>query len=181
MTNQDRAADVIRTWQKWHQNVMDKDPDWAAQNLACDLYNAGVLASDLPEPFPGSEENTMNNLSTDNLQQLLDHSTPGPWTFVEDIADTPSGTQEIGHIVYKKGNELGDWLFGVWDDPVTDDYPANLPLTALAPELAHEVIRLRNHINSLITTLEGEAAAKPPVSAETIANYLKNIVLKETG
>lgn len=50
MNNQDQAAQVIRTWQQRHKNVMDSDPDWAAQNLAIDLHNAGLLTPDLPEP-----------------------------------------------------------------------------------------------------------------------------------
>lgn len=51
MTNQDQAAQVIRTWQQRHKNVMDKNPDWAAQNLAGDLQEAGLLAPDTPQPF----------------------------------------------------------------------------------------------------------------------------------
>ena len=53
MNNQDQAAQVIRTWQKRHKNVMDSNPDWAAQNLAIDLHNAGLLAPDLPKPSRG--------------------------------------------------------------------------------------------------------------------------------
>ena len=50
MNNQYKATEVIRTWQKRHKNAMDYNPDWAAQNLAIDLHNAGLLAPDLPEP-----------------------------------------------------------------------------------------------------------------------------------
>lgn len=45
MNNQDKAAEVIRTWQRRHKNVMDSNPDWAAQNLAHDLHQAGLLAA----------------------------------------------------------------------------------------------------------------------------------------
>ena len=51
MNNQDQAAEVIRTWQQRHKNVMDRNPDWAAQNLAGDLHQAGLLAPDTPQPF----------------------------------------------------------------------------------------------------------------------------------
>ena len=51
MSNQDQAAQVIRTWQQRHKNVMDSNPDWAAQNLAIDLQEAGLLAPDTPQPF----------------------------------------------------------------------------------------------------------------------------------
>ena len=123
----------------------------------------------------------MTDISTDNLTYLLNQATPGPWVFVEDIADSLSGTQEIGHVVYAQGNELGDCLFGIWDDPVTDNYPTNLPLAARGPELAQEVIRLRDHIEGLITAMEEKVATGQSVSPETIAGYLKDIILKETG
>lgn len=54
MDNQVQAAQVIRTWQKRHKNVMDDNPDWAAQNLAGDLHQAGLLAPEpmIPHPYP---------------------------------------------------------------------------------------------------------------------------------
>ena len=51
MNNQDQAAQVIRTWQQRHKNTMDDNPDWAAQNLANDLQEAGLIAPDTPQPF----------------------------------------------------------------------------------------------------------------------------------
>lgn len=51
MSNQDQAAQVIRTWQQRHKNSMDNTPEWAAQNLANDLHNAGLLAPAPPQPF----------------------------------------------------------------------------------------------------------------------------------
>lgn len=53
MNNQDQAAQVIRTWQQRHKYAMDYNPDWAAQNLAHDLHQAGLLAIDLPKPSRG--------------------------------------------------------------------------------------------------------------------------------
>ena len=50
MNNREKAAEVIRTWQKRHKTEMDNNTDWAAQNLAGDLAEAGLLAPDLPEP-----------------------------------------------------------------------------------------------------------------------------------
>lgn len=55
MSKQDRAAQVIRTWQQRHKNVMDSNPDWAAQNLAIDLCNEELIAPDLPEPSHGED------------------------------------------------------------------------------------------------------------------------------
>ena len=50
MTSRERAADVITTWQARHKTEMDNNTDWAAQNLAGDLADAGLLAPELPEP-----------------------------------------------------------------------------------------------------------------------------------
>ena len=50
MNNQDQAAEVIRTWQQRHKYAMDYNPDWAAQNLAHDLQNAGLITPNLPTP-----------------------------------------------------------------------------------------------------------------------------------
>lgn len=87
----------------------------------------------------------MSDLSTANLKRLLDEATPGPWVFREDTSDTPSGMQEIGHEVYAEEK----YLFSVWDDPVTDEHPGNLPLAALAPDLAQEVLRMRTELNAM--------------------------------
>ena len=50
MSNREKAAEVIRTWQSRHKTMMDNNPDWAAQNLASDLADAGLLAPEVPEP-----------------------------------------------------------------------------------------------------------------------------------
>ena len=87
----------------------------------------------------------MTDLSTKHLQYLLAESSPRPWIFREDTDDTFFGTQEIGHEVYA-GQKC---LFGVWNDPVIDEHPDNLPLAALAPDLAQEVIRLRKELRKI--------------------------------
>ena len=57
MSNRDRAAEVIRTWQARHKTMMDSDPDWAAQNLASDLADTGTLAPDAPAPLTAANGN----------------------------------------------------------------------------------------------------------------------------
>lgn len=52
MSTLDKSAEVIRTWQQRHKNVMDSNPDWAAQNLAGDLKQAGLLAPERMIPYP---------------------------------------------------------------------------------------------------------------------------------
>ena len=51
MNNQDQVAQVIRTWQKRHKGELENHTDWASQNLAGDLHNAGLLAPDTPQLF----------------------------------------------------------------------------------------------------------------------------------
>lgn len=50
MGNLERVAEVIRTWQKRHKGIMDRNPEWAAQNLAIDLLTEGLIEPELPEP-----------------------------------------------------------------------------------------------------------------------------------
>lgn len=50
MSNIERAAEVITTWQARHKTEMDNNTAWAAQNLAGDLADAGRLAPDVPKP-----------------------------------------------------------------------------------------------------------------------------------
>ena len=54
-------------------------------------------------------------------------------------------------------------------------------LAAHAPELAQEVIRLREHIEGLITAMEEKAATGESQSPAIIAGYLKEIVLGEVN
>lgn len=56
MSNREKAAEVIRTWQARHKTEMDNNPDWAAQNLAGDLADAGFITPGLPEPARRSVE-----------------------------------------------------------------------------------------------------------------------------
>lgn len=50
MSTLGKATAVIHTWQKRHPTLMDKDPEWSAQNLAGDLNREDLLAPKLPEP-----------------------------------------------------------------------------------------------------------------------------------
>ena len=57
MSNREKAAEVIRTWQKRHKTEMDNNTNWAAQNLAGDLADAGRLAPDAPAPLTAANGN----------------------------------------------------------------------------------------------------------------------------
>lgn len=75
MNNQDRAAEVIRTWQKRHKNVMDNNPDWAAHNLAGDLHQAGLLSPDLSEP----DHDTRDPEWRSEYKENYGYSAPDVW------------------------------------------------------------------------------------------------------
>lgn len=57
MSNKERAAEVITTWQARHKTEMNNNTIWAAQNLAGDLDHAGLLAPDTPEPLTAANGN----------------------------------------------------------------------------------------------------------------------------
>lgn len=112
----------------------------------------------------------MTDLSTTNLQRLLDGSSPGPWTVKND--DDWSET-----IV---ANECGHAL--TWGDQVrfkmeAGDTNTDPHLAALAPPLAEEVVRLRGCIEGLILAMETKAANNEWQDPSIITGYLKEIVL----
>lgn len=116
----------------------------------------------------------MTDLTTARLQRLLDGSSPGPWTAKND--DDWNET-----IV---ANECGHAL--TWGDQVrfkmeAGDTNTDPHLAALAPELAQELIRLRERIEDLITAMEDKATTGESQSPAIIAGYLKEVVLGETN
>lgn len=90
--------------------------------------------------------------STEELQRLLDESTPGNWQFQdheewEHVAGPEYPPQKVmtEHAVEVDGVPL----FWSYNDSLLEDYPGNLDLAALAPVLAAEVIRLREENEEL--------------------------------
>ena len=90
----------------------------------------------------------MTDLSTKHIQRLLAEATPGPWEYI--TGDSPDGrcignpgsmTMCIGVEANGEGSSCGD---------------ADLTLAALAPELAKEVMRMRQ---ALIDWANDEAQA----------------------
>ncbi|MCG7440696.1 hypothetical protein [Corynebacterium sp. ACRPQ] len=127
----------------------------------------------------------MTDLTTMHLKCLLDQATPGPWKFKEEkewehVAgpEYPPMLINIGHIV--KGSD-GRHLFEILNDTVLEDHPGNLRLAAAAPQLAEEVIHLREHIEELITAMEDKAATGESQAPAIIAGFLKEIVLGEVN
>lgn len=95
----------------------------------------------------------MTDLTTAHLKHLLDRATPGPWEFheeeeMEHVAgpEYPPMLTYLEHIVEDSD---GKCLFGNSNDKFLEDYPGNLRLAALAPQLAQEVIRMRSELAAM--------------------------------
>ena len=105
MSNQDKVAEVISTWQKRHKGVMDENPDWAAQNLAIDLHNAGVLEPELPEPDHDSQDPKWR----DEYGADFDYQAPDTWNV--------SPLLSVG--AFPQDNDVTIWDDGVPLEPLS--------------------------------------------------------------
>lgn len=121
----------------------------------------------------------MPNLTTMHLKCLLDQATPGPWEykleegcFMDDLVEILNGWIQTadGKTVLGTGLEIND-----------EQELRNLALAAAAPQLAVEVIHLREHIEDLITAMEDKAAIGESQAPAIIAGFLKEIVLGEVN
>lgn len=101
MSNQDKVAEVISTWQKRHKGVMDENPDWAAQNLAINLHNAGVLAPELPEPDHDSRDPKWQ----DEYGADFDYQAPDMWN-VNPLLSVGAFPQDNDITVWDDGEPL---------------------------------------------------------------------------
>ena len=106
----------------------------------------------------------MTDLTTMHLKCLLAQATPGPW----EARDSDCITSEHGEVLWN-ADQAVDWNRNDHD----------VDLAAHAPQLAQEVIRLRENIEELITVMEVKAIAGVSQSPGIIAGYLKEIVLGE--
>ena len=95
----------------------------------------------------------MPNLTTTNLQHLLDQSTPGPWT----VKDSDCITSEHGEVLWN-ADQAVDWN--------RNDHDVNL--AAAAPELAQEVLRMRNELKEISAIWESASVNPDRTSAEQI-------------
>lgn len=117
----------------------------------------------------------MTDFTTDQIQHLLDQAAPGPWEY--EPGDGPDERYIGGPDVWGmcRGMCIGVEANGAGSSCSDDD----LNLAAHAPELAEELIRLREHIEGLIIAMEVKAATGESQSPAVIAGYLKEIVLGE--
>ena len=77
----------------------------------------------------------MTDLSTTNLQRLLAEATPGPWKHDDEVGEILGAYYEKNGIGY------------IPNVGYADDYSADL--IALAPQLAKEVMRMREALHDL--------------------------------
>ena len=95
----------------------------------------------------------MTDLSTTNLKRLLNEATPGPWEYklengyiMSDLVETLNGWIQTndGETVLGTGLEISD-----------EQELRNLALAAAAPDLAQEVLRMREALHDLREVWEG--------------------------
>ena len=120
----------------------------------------------------------MTDLTTMHLKCLLDQAANGPWESYSGVAGVPEGWDEYW-VILQMGRHRRPLRSPHY--PLEDEEYANFDLAAHAPELAEEVIRLRGHIEGLITAMEKKAAIGERTNPAVVAGYLKEIVLGETN
>lgn len=112
----------------------------------------------------------MTDLTTTHLQHLLNQATPGPWTVIEtypDGAPRPDMSRQIG-------STDGEYL-GIM-------HGQDAHLTALTPELAQEVVNLRDALGYLVeeTRLAAENSDDVVVQ-KRVVDAIKTTVAKIQG
>lgn len=125
----------------------------------------------------------MPDLTTMHLKCLLEKAAPGPWESSA-VVDAICEDWDSYLLHLYMGNTC---LSQVSSVQYEDESYESLDLAALAPELAQEVIRLREHIEGLITTMENKAGVsngrdtlQELIVAENLmsaANQLRQILL----
>lgn len=124
----------------------------------------------------------MSNLTTAQLQRLLDQATPGPWEY-----EGPQ-FQEITTLD-QDGLEQAVISLDRYTEKETCNRPDDFTLAAHAPELAQEVLRMRQEISELYKAVartgtdcairydhQGKLAARV---AQSVAEQLFRILLEE--
>lgn len=121
----------------------------------------------------------MSNLTTAQLQRLLDQATPGPWESYSGVAGVPEGWDEYWVIL-----QMGRHRLPLRSPhyPLEDEEYANFDLAAAAPQLAQEVIRLRDALGYLVeeTRLAAENSDDVVVQ-KRVADAIKTTVAKIQG
>ena len=109
----------------------------------------------------------MPDLTTTHLQYLLDQATPGPW----EAKESDCITSQHGEVLWN-ADQAVDWNRNDQD----------VKLAALAPQLAQEVIRLRDALGYLMeeTRLAAENS-QDVIVQKRVADAIKTTVVKIQG
>ena len=128
----------------------------------------------------------MTDLTTTYLKCLLEQATPGPWKFHEEqewehVAgpEYPPMLIVVEHTVEDSD---GKYLFGNFNDTVLENRPGNLRLAAAAPQLAQEVISLRDALGYLMeeTRLAAENS-EDVIVQKRVVNAIETTIIKILG
>ena len=118
----------------------------------------------------------MPDLTTTHLKCLLEQATPGPWESLYGVAGVPEGWDEYWVIL-----QMGRHRLPLRSPhyPLEDEEYANFDLAAAAPELAQEVINLRDALGYLVeeTRLAAENSDDAVVQ-KRVADAIKTTVAK---
>lgn len=121
----------------------------------------------------------MTDITTTYLKCLLEKTTPGPWESCYGVAGVPEGWDEYWVIL-----QMGRHRLPLRSPhyPLEDEEYANFDLAALAPELAQEVINLRDALGYLVeeTRLAAENSDDAVVQ-KRVADAIKTTVAKIQG
>ena len=121
----------------------------------------------------------MTDLTTMHLKCLLEQATPGPWESIYGVAGVPEGWDEYWAIL-----QMGRHRLPLRSPhyPLEDEEYANFDLAATAPELAQEVINLRDALGYLVeeTRLAAENSDDAVVQ-KRVADAIKTTIAKVQG
>ena len=121
----------------------------------------------------------MTDLTTMHLKCLLEQATPGPWESLYGVAGVPEGWDEYWAIL-----QMGRHRLPLRSPhyPLEDEEYANFDLAAAAPELAQEVINLRDALGYLVEeTLLAAENSDDVVVQKRVADAIKTTVAKIQG
>lgn len=107
----------------------------------------------------------MTDLTTTHLKRLLEQATPSPWEYKLEDGYIMGDLVEILNGWIQTGD--GETVLGAGLEINDDQELQNLALAALAPELAQEVIRLREELRDLRDQLKKKAEYHSKVELST--------------
>lgn len=121
----------------------------------------------------------MTDLTTMRLKCLLEQATPGPWESRYGVAGVPEGWDEYWVIL-----QMGRHRLPLRSPhyPLEDEEYANFDLAAAAPELAQEVINLRDALGYLVeeTRLAAENS-EDVIVQKRVVNAIETTIIKILG